>query len=83
MKAWQEPFLSHWIDVGEKRAKDVEGALFLFAGGPLGNILSYKLHQANPLNTYIDIGSTISPWVVGNNREYHYGGASRHQKCIW
>jgi hypothetical protein len=83
MKAWQEPFLSHWIDVGEKKAKNTEGALFLFSGGPLGNILSYKLHQANPLNTYIDIGSTISPWIVGSNRDYHHGGASRNQKCTW
>jgi hypothetical protein len=83
MKAWQEPFLSHWIEIGEKRAKNTEGALFLFSGGPLGNILSYKLHQANPLNTYIDIGSTISPWIVGSNRDYHHGGASRNQKCTW
>ena len=69
MKAWQDPFLSHWIDLGEKKAKETKGALFLFAGGPLGNILSHKLHQANPDNTYLDIGSTISPWTVGKNRD--------------
>jgi len=83
MKAWQEPFLSHWISIGEKRAKETKGALFLFAGGPLGNILSYKLHKTNPDNTYIDIGSTISPWVVGKNRDYHHGSNYRTQKCSW
>ena len=84
MKAWQEPFLSHWIRVGEKKARETEGALFLFSGGPLGNILSYKLHEANPSNTYIDVGSTISPWVVGKNRDYHFRGAgSNEKKCIW
>jgi len=83
LKAWQEPFLSHWIEVGEKRAKQANGALFLFAAGPLGNILSYKLHKANPQNTYIDIGSTISPWLVGKNRDYHHGGDLSKQMCIW
>lgn len=84
MKAWQEPFLSHWINLGVKKAKESEGALFLFAGGPLGNILSYELHKANPLNTYIDIGSTISPWVVGKNRDYHFDGTYfQQQTCIW
>tara|TARA_R110002110_G_scaffold302797_1_gene516880 strand:+ start:1102 stop:1806 length:705 start_codon:yes stop_codon:yes gene_type:complete len=84
MKAWQEPFLSHWIEVGEERAKQTQGALFLFCGGPLGNILSYKLHQANPNNTYLDIGSTINPWIVGKNRDYHFEGTNFNQQtCIW
>jgi len=84
MKAWQEPFLSHWVDLGIKKAKESEGCLFLFSGGPLGNILSYELHKANPTNTYIDIGSTISPWVVGKNRDYHFGlGNFNQQTCIW
>ncbi len=83
IKAWQEPFLSHWINLGVKKAKESEGALFLFSGGPLGNILSYKLHEANPSNTYIDIGSTISPWVVGKNRDYHFGSETSQQTCIW
>ena len=84
MKSWQEPFLSHWIGVGEKKAKEVEGALFLFSGGPLGNILCHKLHKMNPNNTYIDIGSTISPWVVGKNRDYHFQGMDfNKQTCIW
>lgn len=84
MKAWQDPFLSHWINLGVKKAKESEGALFLFSGGPLGNILSYELHKANPLNTYIDIGSTISPWVVGKNRDYHFQGTKFNQQtCTW
>ncbi len=83
MKAWQEPFLSHWIEVGEKKARESDGALFLFAAGPLGNILSYKLHKANPSNTYLDIGSTISPWIVGKNRDYHFGSQLSQQTCNW
>jgi len=83
MKAWQEPFLSHWIQVGEKKARESDGALFLFAAGPLGNILSYKLHKANPSNTYLDIGSTISPWIVGKNRDYHFGSQLSQQTCNW
>ena len=83
MKAWQEPFLSHWINIAKDRATNCDGKLFLFCGGPLGNILAYELHKHNPLNTYIDIGSTLNPWIVGSNRDYHKGASFRKQTCIW
>lgn len=81
LTSWKEPDLSRWIDESINYSNEEENQLFLFSAGPLGNILSYKLHQHNKNNTYIDIGSTINPWVVGNNRGYLQG---RDKKvCIW
>lgn len=56
--------------------------LFLFSAGPLGNILAHQLHLINKKNIYIDIGSTINPWIVGNNRGY-LNGNNISKTCIW
>lgn len=59
-----------------------ENQLFLFSGGMVGNILAHRLHEENKNNTYLDIGSTINPWIVGNNRGYLRNRNSK-KKCIW
>lgn len=60
--------------------KDV---LYLFCAGPLGNMLAAKMWKYNKENTYIDIGSTLNPWLVGNNRGYLNGSPTLNKICIW
>lgn len=61
--------------------------LFLFDCGPFGNMLARQLWQHNKENTYIDIGSTLNPWLEseGFKRDYYvsrnngFGATS----CVW
>jgi hypothetical protein len=57
--------------------------LYLFAAGPLGNMLSYELWKNNKNNTYIDIGSTLNSYLVGNNRGYLRGAPTLNKICKW
>ncbi len=79
--SWFNPELEHIIDMMKVQAEKSNNQLFLFSAGPMGNILSHQLHIVNPNNTYLDIGSTINPWIVGNNRGYLQGNNSK--VCIW
>jgi len=81
LESWKEPHLSKIIEESKKLCVESNNQLFLFSAGPLGNILSYELHKYNPSNTYLDIGSTINPWTVGNNRRYLSG--TNKKECIW
>ena len=63
--------------------KDYHGKLFLFCAGPLGNMLAHRLWYSNKDNTYLDIGSTLNPWLVGKNRGYLKGGKTLYKTCIW
>lgn len=49
--------------------------IFLFCCGPFGNILCHQLTQYEPNNTYLDIGSTLNPYLqsAGFEREYYLG----------
>lgn len=57
--------------------------LFLFCAGPLGNMLAHRLWAVNKDNIYIDIGSTLNPWLVGSNRGYLKGRKTINKKCVW
>lgn len=81
LNSWKEPELSQIIEQSKIYSDKEKGQLFLFSAGPLGNMLSYSLHLHNKNNTYIDIGSTINPWIVGNNRSYLKG--KNKKVCIW
>lgn len=76
-----------WVDnfnlLDELPNKDYKNKLFLFCAGPLGNMLSAKMWESNKNNIYLDIGSTLNPWIVGNNRGYLKGGTSLKKTCIW
>lgn len=76
-----------WLDnfnlLEELPKKEYKNKLFLFCAGPLGNMLSAKMWEKNKNNIYMDIGSTLNPWLVGNNRGYLNGGASLKKICIW
>lgn len=81
LESWKEPYLTEVIKDAKKMTNNSEGQLFLFSAGPLGNILAHQLHLENKLNTYIDIGSTVNPWIVGNNRGYLKN--NKNKICIW
>tara|TARA_R110002020_G_scaffold302749_1_gene518155 strand:- start:230 stop:598 length:369 start_codon:yes stop_codon:yes gene_type:complete len=65
---------------------NVENTLFLFCAGPFGNLLVHQLFEFNQENTYIDIGSTLNPLLLGEsglNRGYLRGNESITKFCIW
>lgn len=58
--------------------------IFLFAAGPLANILTYELWFLNKNNTYIDIGSTLDVQMgMKPTRGYHIGAKTLNKTCIW
>lgn len=63
----------------------IENELFLFAAGPLANILTYKLWKyGSKKNTYIDIGSILDPYLeLKLTRGYHLGRPTLNKTCIW
>lgn len=81
LTSWLNPDLENIINQLKIIASKQDNQLFLFSAGPLGNILSHQLHIENKNNTYIDIGSTINPWIVGNNRGYLNN--IQRKTCIW
>jgi hypothetical protein len=77
--AWKENFSL----VEELPKKEYKNKLFLFCAGPLGNMLAAKMWKYNKNNIYMDIGSTLNPWLVGNNRGYLRGSDTLNKICIW
>jgi hypothetical protein len=63
----------------------VKDNLFLFCCGPFGNILCHELTKFDPDNTYLDIGSTLNPWLeTGFDRQYYVQGSPwSNMKCVW
>ncbi len=61
------------------------GAVFLFASGPLSEILIHELWQVNRRNVYLDIGSTLDPILFNRqSRSYHRSGHEFSQRiCVW
>jgi len=82
-EAFLMPYLLQHLCDMTVLASQEDKQLFLFSAGPLGNILAHRLHMANPNNTYIDIGSTINPWVVGENRGYLKSPRHLLKTCVW
>ena len=55
---------------------NVDGYVYLFSCGPLGNILAHNCWVKNKNNTYLDVGSTLDLWLnndVKNKRCYAVG----------
>lgn len=53
----------------------IRDSIFLFCCGPFGNILCHQLTDYEPNNTYLDIGSTLNPYLksAGFERDYYLG----------
>lgn len=73
------------VDKMKEEHKDTKDHLFLFCAGPLGNVLSYKLWENNKNNTYLDVGSTLNPWLQseGHRRDYYTGKTLAYRDCVW
>ena len=63
------------INISSSIARGLNDVIFLFCCGPFGNILCHKLTETNPNNTYLDIGSTLNPFLrsAGFERDYYMG----------
>jgi hypothetical protein len=64
---------------------NLKNKLFLFCCGPFGNILAHQLLLNNKENIYLDIGSTLNPWLQseGFKRDYYCNGYFSERKCVW
>lgn len=60
-------------------------SIFLFAAGPLSEILIYEMWQINPLHILLDIGSSIDPILFDRqSRNYHNDSSEFSQRvCNW
>lgn len=69
----------------KKECVDKENYVYLFAAGPLGNLLAAELWKTNKKNVYLDIGSTLNPWLQaeGHKRDYYMGRSLGQQDCVW
>jgi hypothetical protein len=81
--------INAWVDnldlVDQLKNLNTKGELYLFSAGPFGNILSHQLWDNNKENTYLDIGSTLNPWLgfEGFKRGYLYGTSDCNKVCVW
>ena len=64
--------------------ENMKGWLFLFCCGPFGNILAHKLTAFNDENTYLDVGSTLNPFLGTEGfRRTYFNNHENMKPCIW
>lgn len=74
----------HIVEKIKHLSGNIKDALFIVAAGPLSNVIVMTCHQTNPLNTYIDIGSVLDPFMIGKTRGYHKNNNKFHSRvCTW
>ena len=64
----------------------IKDYVFLFCCGPFGNIICHKLTEFDNRNTYIDIGSTLNPFLLSSEFDRHYySGDNMYSRltCTW
>ena len=66
----------------------IEDAVFLCAASSLSNIIIHQAYKNFPNNTYIDVGSSLNPFMPGieSRREYHKILTNPNfaiEECIW
>jgi hypothetical protein len=63
------------IVISKLSSQGLNNMIFLFCCGPFGNILCHQLTEHEPNNTYLDIGSTLNPYLgsAGFERDYYMG----------
>lgn len=65
---------------------NMRNMLFLFCCGPFGNILCYELIKHCDENTYLDIGSTLNPFLQSEGFKRHYYSGNNffsNLTCSW
>jgi len=67
------------------KACSCNNTIFLFAAGPLTEILIHEMWNVNRNNVYIDIGSTLDPILFNRkSRNYHSEGDEfADRTCVW
>lgn len=68
------------------KKQGIYNLIYLFCCGPFGNILCHQLTEHEPDNTYLDIGSTLNPWLqsAGFDRFYYLGdNVFSRMECSW
>ena len=81
--AFLSPYVEKHIEEMSELAKEEDGQLFLLSAGPLANILACNLHQVNPNNTYLNIGSVLVPFTGGKFRGYLGKPPHMQKNCVW
>ena len=78
-------FIKNYNLIEQIKSENIKNSLFLFCAGPFGNILAHQLFNYNPNNIYMDIGSTLNPWIQseGFTRDYYSNGYSSRKTCVW
>jgi hypothetical protein len=68
---------SSWISHMKKIAKELTNHIFIFAAGPISSATIPLLWSEATDNTYIDVGSTLDPFLYGKyTRPYQQPGTS-------
>ena len=78
----KQAFIDNFDIINNFPIEDYNNKLFLFCAGPLGNMLAAKFWDKNKTNTYLDIGSTLNPYLTENNRGY-LRNSKNLKTCIW
>lgn len=78
-------FITNYDLIDKIKEEKVLNSLFLFCAGPFGNMLAHQLYEDNPNNIYLDIGSTLNPWLQseGFKRGYYNNEFYKNQICTW
>lgn len=77
--AWKDDFYL----VDELSHMSWKNKLFLYCAGPLGNMLAARQWKINKDNTYIDIGSTLNPYLIGKRDRGYLKGVNAQKVCTW
>jgi hypothetical protein len=77
--------IKNWID-----QENITGKLFLFSASTFSNLAIYELFKHNPTNTYLDIGTCLTPFMnMPMERSYlqeywfQNPGQDLKRNCIW
>ena len=82
VNTWDTKY-QEYFDIMEALGKKYMGTLFLVSAGPISCIFIQKLYQANPNNTYIDVGSSIDTYTKNiYTREYQYNNTNNEVKDL-
>jgi hypothetical protein len=79
---------SAWVNnynlIDEIVSSDPKDKLFLFCAGPFGNILAHRLWAENKKNIYMDIGSTLNPFLESEGfKRGYFSGPNYEKMCVW
>ena len=62
VNSWDEKY-KNYFNLLNTIGKKYTNMLFLISAGPLSEVFIHKLYKSNPNNIYIDVGSSIDPYI--------------------